>query len=243
MAGLGRFDPAKPGHDEERSRNRGAGLYLVDPRYQASLWSLRARSRCIHTRGIRKGRSMIIRRLIVPLPMFLLLAVALLMGGAARAQIPGAGGPPAVGVVHVQKAPITETSEFVGRIEATDRVALVARVTAFLDQRLFIEGSEVKKGDLLYVLERAPFQADLAAKAATVQQTQAQLANATLAFNRVSALLRTPAGQQSAVDDARATMLSDAAQMQNAEALQRQSQINLDYTEIRAPISGKIGRT
>ena len=181
---------------------------------------------------------MIIRRLVL-----LLLILALLMPPAAWSQTPGAGGPPAVGVVRVQKTPITETSEFVGRIEATDRVALVARVTAFLDQRLFIEGSEVKKGDLLYMLEQAPFQADLAAKAATVQQTQAQLANATLAFNRVSSLLKTPAGQQSAVDDARATMLSDAAQVQNAEALQRQSQINLDYTEIRAPIGGKIGRT
>jgi membrane fusion protein, multidrug efflux system len=194
-------------------------------------------------RGIRKGRPMIIRRLVLLLPTFLLLGVFLLTTAAALAQIPRAGGPPAVGVVHVQKSPITETSEFVGRIEATDRVALVARVTAFLDQRLFTEGSEVKKGDLLYMLEQAPFQADLAAKAATVQQTQAQLANATLAFNRVSSLLKTPAGQQSAVDDARATMLSDAAQVQNAEALQRQSQINLDYTEIRAPIGGKIGRT
>ena len=186
---------------------------------------------------------MIIRRLVLMLPILLLLPMLALLTTPTSAQIPGAAGPPAVGVVHVQKAPITETSEFVGRIEATDRVALVARVTAFLDQRLFTEGSEVKKGDLLYILEQAPFQADLAAKAATVQQTQAQLANATLAFNRVSSLLRTPAGQQSAVDDARATMLSDAAQVQNAEALQRQSQINLDYTEIRAPIGGKIGRT
>ncbi len=93
------------------------------------------------------------------------------------------------------------------------------------------------------VLEQPPFQADLAAKQATVQQMQAQLANATIAFTRASSLLKTPAGQQSTVDDARAAMLSDAAQVQNAEALARQSQINLDYTEIHAPINGKIGRT
>jgi membrane fusion protein, multidrug efflux system len=165
-----------------------------------------------------------------------LLAVILLM-----AQAPG--GPPAVGVVRAQKKPITETSEFVGRIQATDRVALVARVTAFLDQLRFTEGAEVNKGDLLYLLEQPPFQADLAAKQATVQQTQAQLANATIAYNRAASLLKTPAGQQSTVDDARATMLSDAAQVQNAEAQLKQSQINLNYTEIRAPISGKIGRT
>src|SRR5271167_1517527 len=106
---------------------------------------------------------MIIRRLFLLLPMLVLLTPP------TWAQVPAAGGPPAVGVVRVQKAPITDTSEFVGRIEATDRVALVARVTAFLDQRLFTEGSEVKKGEMLYVLEQAPFQADLAAKAATEQ--------------------------------------------------------------------------
>jgi membrane fusion protein (multidrug efflux system) len=170
-----------------------------------------------------------------------LLATFAVLASAAQAQMPG--GPPAVGVVRVQKAPITETSEFVGRIQATDRVALVARVTAFLEQRLFTEGAEVNKGELLYLLEQPPFQADLAAKQATVQQMQAQLANATIAYNRTTSLLKTPAGQQSAVDDSRATMLSDAAQVQNAEAQLRQSQINLDYTSIRAPISGKIGRT
>jgi membrane fusion protein (multidrug efflux system) len=159
----------------------------------------------------------------------------------AHAQAPS--GPPAVGVVHAEKKAITETSEFVGRIQATDRVALVARVTAFLEQRLFTEGTEVNKGDLLYLLEQPPFQADLAAKQATVQQMQAQLTNATTAYGRATSLLKTPAGQQSTVDDSRATMLSDAAQVQNAQAQVQMSQINLNYTEIRAPISGKIGRT
>jgi membrane fusion protein (multidrug efflux system) len=159
----------------------------------------------------------------------------------AIAQAPG--GPPSVGVVRVLKQPITETSEFVGRIQATDRVNLIARVTAFLEERHFIEGTEVKQGDLLYVLEQPPFQADLEAKQAAVQQTQAQLANATITLNRATSLLHTPAGQQSTVDDTRATALSDAAQVLAAQAQQKQSEINLGYTEIHAPISGKIGRT
>lgn len=159
----------------------------------------------------------------------------------ARAQAPG--GPPSVGVVRVQKQPITETTEYVGRIQATDRVNLIARVTAFLEERHFTEGTEVKQGDPLYVLEQPPFQADLAAKKAAVQQAQAQLQNATIGLNRASTLLHTPAGQQSTLDDARATMLSDAAQVLATQAQQRQSEINLGYTEIHAPISGKIGRT
>jgi membrane fusion protein (multidrug efflux system) len=177
--------------------------------------------------------------------MRLLVAVLAVWSGLAlvsvHAQAPA--GPPSVGVVRVQKQPITETTEFVGRIEATDRVNLVARVTAFLEQRNFTEGTEVKKGDLLYVLEQPPFQADLEAKKAAVQQAQAQLQNATITMQRASTLLHTPAGQQSSVDDARATMLSDAAQVLATEAQQKQSEINLGYTEIRAPISGKIGRT
>ena len=171
----------------------------------------------------------------------LFIAIGLVSIMPAWAQFPG--GPPAVGVARAEMRPITETSEFVGRIQSVNRVALVARVTAFLERQLFTEGAEVKQGDLLYVLEQPPFQADLAAKQATVQQLQANLTNATIAYNRAVSLLRTPAGQQSNVDDSRATMLADTALVQNAEAQVETSKINLDYTEIRAPISGKIGRT
>ena len=164
------------------------------------------------------------------------------LAGPAAAQFGGAG-PPAVGVVRVECQPVTETSEFVGRIQATDRVNLVARVTAFLEEIHFTEGAEVKKGALLYRLEQPPFQADLQAKAATVQQMQAQWQNAEITLHRAETLLHTPAGQQSTVDDARANELSYQAQMMQAQANLRVSQINLGYTEIRAPIDGKIGRT
>ncbi len=174
----------------------------------------------------------------------LLLVIATMGGAPARAQMAGAGGPPpAVGVAKVEPHPVTETQTFVGRVQAMQRVALAARVTAFLDRQVFTEGSEVKAGDLLYVLEQAPFEADLAAKQAAVAQAQAQLDNAKLVFQRAASLLRTPAGQQAAVDSARATMLADAAQLSAAEAQVRTSAINLAYTEIHAPIAGKIGRT
>jgi membrane fusion protein (multidrug efflux system) len=161
--------------------------------------------------------------------------------GPAHAQF--GGGPPAVTVVPVQKRAVTETSEFVGRVQSIDRVDLVARVTAFVQERLFTEGTEVQKGELLYRLERGPFEADLAAKQAAVAQTQALLRNATIVLNRAQSLLGTPAGQRSSVDDAQAQQASQAAQMLSAQAQLRASQINLDYTEIHAPISGKIGRT
>jgi membrane fusion protein (multidrug efflux system) len=156
----------------------------------------------------------------------------------------GPGGPPpAVGVVRAAEKPIIESNSFVGRVQSTDRVALVARVTAFLEDRHFTEGTEVKKGDLLYTLEQPPFQADVQAKQAAVAQADAQLQNATIALNRAQQLLNTPAGQRSTYDDALATQRSDAAQLLAAQANLKQSQINLSYTQIYAPISGLIGRT
>jgi membrane fusion protein (multidrug efflux system) len=173
----------------------------------------------------------------------LMAALFVLVAGVvpAAAQAPGPPGPPSVGVTQAEPHQITETSKYVGRIVAQHRVALVARVTAFLEKRDFVEGSEVTKGQMLYELEQPPFQADLAAKQAAVAQAQAQLQNATLAYRRAASLIKTPAGQQSLVDSTRATMLSDAGALQAAEAQMRASQINLGYTQIRAPIAGKIG--
>jgi membrane fusion protein, multidrug efflux system len=169
-------------------------------------------------------------------------AVAIGAADAARAQ-PAASGPPAVGVVEAVKRPITETSEFLGRIEAVNRVNVVARVTAFLEQRLFNEGAEIKKGDELYRLERGPFEADLASKQAQVAQLQATLVNAKLTTERARTLLGGPAGQQSIYDAALANERSLEAQVQAAQAQVQASQINLDYTDISSPIDGKIGRT
>jgi membrane fusion protein (multidrug efflux system) len=169
------------------------------------------------------------------------LAAALVAAAPARAQF--GGGPPSVGVVKVQQQPITETSAFVGRVQAMDKVDLVARVTAFVEAIDFVEGGEVRKGDLLYKLERGPFEADLASKQATVAQNAALLHNASITLNRAQSLLNTPAGQRSTVDDAIANQANYSAQLQAAQAAVRASQINLDYTEIRAPISGKITRT
>jgi membrane fusion protein (multidrug efflux system) len=171
------------------------------------------------------------------------LAAVLLAVAAVPARAQFGGGPPAVGVVKAEKRPVTESSEFVGRIQAIDRVDLVARVTAFIEERRFTEGAEVQQGDILYRLERGPFEADLAAKQATVAQTQALLRNATITLGRAQSLLGTPAGQRSTVDDGIAQQANYAAQLQAAQAQVRASQINLDYTEIKAPITGKISKT
>ena len=172
------------------------------------------------------------------LPALLLLSLL-----AAPAGAQPAGGPPAVGTATVRRQPVTESSEFVGRVQAIDKVDLVSRVTAFLEEIHFTEGAEVRQGDLLYVLERGPFEADVANRQAAVAQTQALLRNATITLNRAQSLLSTPAGQRSVYDDAQAQQGSYAAQLQSAQAQLRAAQINLAYTEIRAPVAGRITRT
>src|SRR6195256_1203040 len=147
---------------------------------------------------------------------------------AVRAQV-AASGPPAVGVIEAIKRPITETSEFLGRIEAVNRVNVVARVSAFLEKRLFNEGAEIRKGDELYRLERGPCEADREAKKAQVAQLEAMLENARLTAERARILLSGPAGQQSTYDAALANQRSLEAQVQAAQAQVQASQINLDY--------------
>lgn len=170
------------------------------------------------------------------------LVLSAFIAAAAHAQ-PGPAGPPAVGVTAVKRQSVIESSEFVGRIQAVNRVELVARVTAFLEKRLFTEGSEVKTGQTLYQLERGPFEAQVAAQAATVSQADATFQNNGLRLGRAQALLNGPAGQRSNVDDAQAAQRTAQAQLMAAQAQLRQAQINLDYTDIKAPIDGLISRT
>ncbi len=169
---------------------------------------------------------------------------ALLVGAAGPASSqPAPSGPPPVGVIEPVRRPVADSYDFMGRIQAVDRVDLVARVSGFLEQQFFTEGAEVKKGDLLYRLEQPPYQADLAARQAAVAQAEAQLDNANIQLDRAKKLLKGPAGTQARVDDASAAQRGAAAQVRSAQAAERQSQINLGYTEVRSPIDGRIGRT
>ena len=173
-----------------------------------------------------------------------LLAAVLAVGAASQVRAQSAASPPpAVGVVDATRRPITETNEFLGRIEAVNRVNVVARVTAFLEKRMFVEGAEIKAGEELYKLERGPFQADLDTKKAQVAQLQATLENAKLTTGRAQSLLGGPAGQQSTYDAAISAQRSLEAQVVAAQAQVDLSQINLDYTDIRSPVDGKVGRT
>ncbi|MES2710107.1 MAG: efflux RND transporter periplasmic adaptor subunit, partial [Pseudomonadota bacterium] len=169
--------------------------------------------------------------------MFLIIAT-----GQALAQF-GPQGPPAVGIVTADRRPITETSEFVGRIEAIERVAIRARVSGFIQEIAFREGQEVQRGQVLYRLERAPFEAELERQQASVASAQATLINTRISLDRARELVRTSTGTQSRLDDAIAAERTGNAQLLSAQAGLRVAQISLDYTVITAPVNGRIGRT
>src|SRR5271167_1078325 len=185
--------------------------------------------------GITVAHKKVIRRL--------LLALFLATRAVAAEAQPVPGGPPAVGVVRAENQQITQTNEFVGRIQSIGRVSLVARVSAFLEKREFVEGVEVKKGDLLYLLEQPPYQAQVDFNKANVAQLEAQHNFAAQQLARAGYLLKTPAGQQQNVDQTISNERSLAAQVAAAKAQLETAQINLGYTEIRAPIDGKISAT
>ena len=173
-----------------------------------------------------------------PLQMALCAAFALTTPCATAQTAPAA--PPAVGVVKVERRPMIESDTFNGRIEPVLSVNIVARITAFVEQKPFVDGSEVKSGDVLYTLEKPPFQAAVDLQKAAVAQAEAQLENGNTELWRKQQLLQKSAGTQEAVDNAQATQRVAAAQLKSAQAQLETAQINLNYTEIRSPIDGRI---
>jgi membrane fusion protein (multidrug efflux system) len=158
---------------------------------------------------------------------------------AARAQAP----PPAVGVQLAAIRGVARSYQFIGRIGAINTVQLRARVEGFLDKVQFTEGQEVKAGDLLYQIERAPYQAQVDGAAAKLASAQAVTINAQLQYNRSVELARNQNAPQSTVDQNKAALDSATASVAQAQAELEVAQINLGYTEIHSPIDGRIGRT
>lgn len=186
---------------------------------------------------------------------FILLFLA---AGRVAAQSPSsASPPPVVGIAAVKLAPVTQQGEFVGTVVAIQQVNLQSRVEGFLDAVKFTEGGFIKAGDVAYVIQKNTYQAALDSARASLQSAEAgkagadaNLKQAELTLARQKDLLRTKAVSQAAVDQATAARDTAEAQVRQSEAQIAQAQaqvetakLNLSYTEIRTPISGRIGKT
>jgi membrane fusion protein (multidrug efflux system) len=180
----------------------------------------------------------------------LLLRSALLLCGAplaacdqaAEAPAAEASAPPPAVTVTLQSTEFTPGFNFNGRVVAVDKVDVRARVTGFLEQRLFQEGADVAAGDLLFVLEKDQYQAIVEQQRAELASAEANKANTGAQLERGEELVRNGNIPKSEVDLRRASDLMAAASIQEAQAELQQAQINLGYTEIHAPIAGRISR-
>ncbi len=149
--------------------------------------------------------------------------------------------PPAVSVTPVVSRQITETGDYIGRVTAIDKVDVVARVPGFIEERNFVEGQNVKKGDLLFRIEQATYKAAVDQQRANLAKAKATEVNAKLQLERGKELVRNQNIPQSTLDQRAADEAAAEASVLEAQALLDQAEINLGYTEIRSPIDGRIG--
>jgi membrane fusion protein, multidrug efflux system len=166
--------------------------------------------------------------------------LVVLVGFSANAQ--QAGPPPAVLVQAAELRSMTKQSEFVGRAEALEKVDLRARVQGFLGSRLFKDGDQVKEGQIVFTIEKDPFEAAVDQRKAQLASAQATLANADQQLARSTELVRKGNAPVAQLDQRTAEQGQAKAAVLEAEANLRNAEIQLSYTEIRTPISGRIGR-
>ena len=150
--------------------------------------------------------------------------------------------PPEVTVSQPLKKAVTEYIELTGNTQSVEQVALVGRVEGYLTSINFKDGDIVKKGDLLFVIEPPPYEAKVKQAEAELAMAQATLIRSTLEYNRQLQLIKQNATAQSTVEQWQAQREADEATVQQKKANLDVARINLSYTQVRAPFTGRIDR-
>jgi len=150
---------------------------------------------------------------------------------------------PAVTVVELRARPVSLTTELPGRVSAYRIAEVRPQVNGVILKRLFKEGDLVSAGQQLYQIDPAPYQAALASARATLAHARASVTAAKLTAERYQALAEAHAVSRQDYDNAVATLLQDEADVASGEATARTAEINLAYTKVYSPISGRTGRS
>jgi len=167
--------------------------------------------------------------------------VAAALSGCAP-QKPPAAPVPKVTVTQPQIAVVTNWDEYPGHVEAVEMVEVRARVTGYIDSIHFQDGAEVKKGELLFVIDPRPYQSDLKRAEAQRQQAETRLELAQNDLKRAEGLRGTKAISEEEYDSRSKAVREAEAGLAGAKASETTARLNLEYTEVKAPIAGKIGR-
>ncbi len=180
-------------------------------------------------------------RQVATLAYLALLPLVAACGG--KSSTPPAQAPVEVGVVAIHPATLILTRELPGRT-APFRVAEVrARVNGIVQKRLFAEGSDVKEGQKLFLIDPAAYEAALDGAKAALARAEATLANSGVVAGRHADLIKTNVVSQQDHDNAMAALKTATADVAAARAAEQTARINLGYTTVTAPVSGRIGRS
>lgn len=150
--------------------------------------------------------------------------------------------PPPVTVAKPVVKEIVEVDDFTGRFDATASVELRARVNGYLESIHFTDGAIVKEGDLLFVIDRRPYQATLTQADASLVSARARLEFARQELDRAERLVRSGNAPERSLDERRQQFLSAQADVNGAQGALQQARLDLGFTEVHAPIAGRISR-
>ena len=188
----------------------------------------------------RERRRLRVARLLTPCLLGVTLATC---GPNERQAAPGAGMPPAtVSTVAVRATSVPRMLDLPGRLASTRVAEVRAQVSGIIRERTFEEGSIVRKGDVLFRIDPAVYQADVDAKTAALARAEATRVQASKQSERTETLLEKQAASSAQYDIVTATLRQAEADVASAKALLARAKIDLDYATVRAPIGGRIGR-
>ena len=172
--------------------------------------------------------------------MLMLGVCSLVLSGCKGEAQPPAPPPPEVAVVEAKPGKVTVYNEYVAQTQAPDTIEIRSQVTGLLERQAFADGARVKRGDVLYVIDQRPFQAQLAQAKASLAQAEANLINAKQNLARQSRLIAQKAVSQQDYDTAVAQERSSGALVEAQTALVRNVQLNLEFATMRAPRDGTM---
>jgi len=171
---------------------------------------------------------------------FASLASLVLLAGCKKAPPPQQQGPLPVNVITAVEKEVTEWDEFTGRIEAVESVDIRPRVSGYITEIHFKAGAMVNKGDLLFVIDPRPYQADLDRAVANQEQAEAQLKLAQIDYKRTEALRQKSVVSPEEFDQKAASLQQAEASVRSAQAARDSAALNLDFTRITSPLTGRV---
>jgi RND family efflux transporter MFP subunit len=168
--------------------------------------------------------------------------VALILAGCAKSGGPPSPPPPEVSVAPVIEKRVKDWDEFTGRLQAVETVEIRPRVTGYIDKVAFTEGSLVKRGALLFVIDPRPYQADYDHSAADVKRFKTALELGRIELARVQRLRDSGAVSEEELDERKSTVAQAEANVAGAQAALEAASLNLNFTRVTSPIDGRVSR-